>query len=288
MTDMSPISAANASGITAAIKRAGAATGAGVDFLMKMAARESNFDPAAKAKTSSASGLFQFIDQTWLGAVKSYGAKHGLGAYAADISQDAAGRFTVADSGRRADILNLRFNPGASSAMAGELANENKTYLEKRLGRAVGATELYAAHFLGPAGAAKLLGAGAGANAAELLPKAAAANHNVFFDGSRARSVGEVVNSIAHSMGIKGKENAFENVAPMTGDPIQPGAAANNNAPSSKAARSAVTDHARAPRIEFPLITRLAPQSLNALTLSVMELFDPTRIGEDSDKRKRF
>ena len=59
--------------VVSALKRASASTGAGFDFLMKMAVRESSLDPTAKAGTSSAAGLFQFIEQTWLGAVKQYG-----------------------------------------------------------------------------------------------------------------------------------------------------------------------------------------------------------------------
>ncbi|MEM9495532.1 MAG: transglycosylase SLT domain-containing protein [Pseudomonadota bacterium] len=188
--------------VTSALKTASRSTGVSYDFLKYMAQRESSMQPMAEAKTSSAAGLFQFIEQTWLGAVKNHGAKHGLGDYASDITQGAGGRFDVADPARRQEILNLRFDPKASAALAGELANDNKRTLEAKLGRDVSSNaELYAAHFLGAGGAAKLLKADAGASAAALLPKAAAANRPVFYDGARARSVGEVMASIARSMG---------------------------------------------------------------------------------------
>lgn len=187
--------------VTSALKRASASTGAQFDFLMKMAARESGFDPGAKAKTSSAAGLFQFIEQTWLATVKQYGAQHGLGDAASKITRQANGRYTVSDPQARDEILNLRFDANKASAMAGELANENQRALESRLGRAVSNADLYTAHFLGPSGAVKLLSAASTAKAADLLPKAAAANRPVFYDGARAKTVGEVVASIAKSMG---------------------------------------------------------------------------------------
>ncbi|GJL91477.1 transglycosylase SLT domain-containing protein [Hyphococcus sp.] len=187
--------------VQGAVKRASASTGAGFDFLMKMAARESGFDPNAQAKTSSAAGLFQFIEQTWFSTVKKYGAEHGLGAASNAISQNANGRYEVSDPAAREKILNMRFNAEAASAMAGELANENKSMLEGRLGRAASSADLYTAHFLGPAGAVKLLSAASTVKAADLLPQAAAANRNVFYDGARTKSVGEVVASIAKSMG---------------------------------------------------------------------------------------
>ena len=189
--------------VDVALKRASNRTGAGYEFLKKMAARESSLNPMAKASTSSAAGLFQFIEQTWLGAVKQYGAKHGLADFAKDITRGVDGRFDVANKTRRNEILNLRFDASASAALAGELANENKNYLERNLGRAAKGADLYTAHFLGPAGAVKLLGAASTAKAAELLPAAAKANKHVFYDGARAKTVGEVVASIAASMGGK-------------------------------------------------------------------------------------
>lgn len=195
------IAAAGQAPVMAAIKRAGEATGANFELLFNMARRESSLNPMAEAKTSSAAGLFQFIDQTWLAAVKKYGAKHGLEAAAADIAIGDNGKYAVADVARRKEILDLRFDPAKAAALAGELAQENRAGLERRLGRAVNNAELYAAHFLGVGGAAKLLTASPNAKAADVTPQAAAANRPVFYGASGPRTVAEVMGAINRSMG---------------------------------------------------------------------------------------
>jgi hypothetical protein len=48
------------------IKSAASATGASFEYLVSAAKMESNLDPTAQASTSSARGLYQFIEQTWL------------------------------------------------------------------------------------------------------------------------------------------------------------------------------------------------------------------------------
>src|SRR5438552_7143 len=48
-------------------------------YLMAQAAQESGFNSDAKAAASSATGLYQFIDSTWLDLVRQHGAQHGLG-----------------------------------------------------------------------------------------------------------------------------------------------------------------------------------------------------------------
>ena len=188
--------------VQGALKKASDATGVGFDYLYRVAVRESSLNPAATAKTSSAAGLFQFIEETWLGAVKQYGAKHGLAHLAADIEKGPSGRYQVADLARRREILDLRFDPEKAAALAGELARENRSALEGALGRTVDAAELYAAHFLGAGGAKKLLSAKAEDSAAALLPAAAAANRHVFYDGERARSVGEVIDGFRRTIGV--------------------------------------------------------------------------------------
>lgn len=257
--------------VISALKRASASTGAHFDYLVKTAARESSFDPSAKASTSSAAGLFQFIEQTWLGAVKQYGGQHGLAGYAADISRDAAGKFSVADNARREEILNLRFDPNASAAMAGELANANASYLENRIGRAASAADLYLAHFLGPAGAVKLLSAGAGAVAADLLPQAARANAPVFYDGIRGRTVGEVVQSVAQS--ISGKTTAG-----------QGSASAINNTYTDNKTIPAVSD-TRASSAPSRM-TRPPPSEFAMMALAALQALDPTRLGAERDEQR--
>lgn len=192
--------AALAGGVSGALKKAAQSTGVGFDYLYRVALRESSLDPMAQAKTSSAAGLFQFIEETWLSAVKKFGAAHGLSADAADI-EIAGGKPRVADAARKRQILDLRFDPEKAAALAAELARENRAALEKALGRAVDAAELYAAHFLGAGGAKKLLSANAKDSAAALLPGAAKANRAVFYDGAREKTVAEVIDNFRATIG---------------------------------------------------------------------------------------
>lgn len=181
-------------GVEAAIRRASNATGVDADFLIKTARRESAMNPAARARTSSAAGLFQFIEQTWLGTVKAHGSKHGYGQYADLIHRGSDGRWRVDGSARNV-VLDLRFDPQAASTMAAELTASNAAYLRGRTGREPGAGDLYAAHFLGPAGAAQLMEAmerRPGASAAAIFPAAASANRSIFYREGRAATVAEV------------------------------------------------------------------------------------------------
>src|SRR5258708_23905763 len=68
--------------IAGAIKQAASTTGTSFEYLLATAKMESNFNPKASASTSSARGLYQFIDQTWLGTVKEASARIGFGQYA--------------------------------------------------------------------------------------------------------------------------------------------------------------------------------------------------------------
>src|SRR6185503_19622508 len=83
--------------VSSAIQLASARTGVDFSYLFNQARIESGLNPNARARTSSATGLFQFIDQTWLGTVKQHGAEHGLGWAAQAIRRGADGRYYVAD-----------------------------------------------------------------------------------------------------------------------------------------------------------------------------------------------
>jgi hypothetical protein len=186
----------NRATVLAALSHAARATGTDFDYLLGTAMRESSLKPAAKSATSSATGLFQFVDQTWLGMIKNYGAKYGLGGYADAISQGADGRYRVADRADRSAILALRTNPDVSALMEGEYAQASRATLKDSLGREVCGGELYAAHFLGNDAACRLIrlsGSDPSANAAHAFPAAAGANWSVFHhaDGT-AKTVREV------------------------------------------------------------------------------------------------
>ena len=182
--------------IAAALQNASAQTGADFGYLLDTAMRESSLNCSAKSGTSTACGLFQFTQQTWLGTIKQSGAELGLGQYADQISQDANGRYVVADPAARKEILALRNDPNVSALMAGAYATASKDRLEAGLGRSVDSGELYIAHFLGAGGAVKLISSAEdtpNARADLLFPQAAAANRSIFYDASgQAKTVSEV------------------------------------------------------------------------------------------------
>jgi len=174
-----------------AIARAADATGVDFGYLLAQAKLESGLDPAARASTSSARGLYQFTGGTWLRTLDRHGADYGL-----DWASQAISDGAVRDPAMRQQLLALRNDPQISALMAGELANDNRDYLTGVLGRAPDSAELYMAHFLGPDGAGRFLTALASdpsQSAAALLPKAAAANRAIFFDAAGPRSVGAVM-----------------------------------------------------------------------------------------------
>ncbi len=167
--------------ITFSIHKASAKTGVNFAYLMEQAAAESSFDPEAQAKTSSAAGLYQFIERTWMNLVRDHGEEYGMGDYAKAI--DDKGR--VSDPALRKEILDLRFDPEKASAMAAELAAENKAFMERHIEGEIGSTELYFAHFMGAGKATAFLEAREEnplSYGADLFPKEARANRNVFYD----------------------------------------------------------------------------------------------------------
>ena len=202
---MTVVSAAALSGVEAAVRKAADVTGVDFDFLMRTAKRESGFDAGAHASTSSAAGLFQFVEQTWLATIKRHGAAHGYARYADLVVEGGDGRFHVpgGDEARRT-VMDLRYDSHCAALMAGELASDHAAYLRGRTGREPTGGELYAAHFLGPQGSARLIEAAQqtpAAVAADMFPEAAAANHGVFFHDGRALSVSEVYANLGHTGG---------------------------------------------------------------------------------------
>src|SRR5712664_3929441 len=182
--------------IAGAIKQADNTTGISFEYLLATAKMESNFNPKAAASTSSARGLYQFIDQTWLGTVKEAGAQLGYGKYADAITKSPSGSYSVSDPAARTAIMKLRDDPDAASSMAAVLTQSNSFQLTGKIGRRPTDGELYMAHFMGVGGAAKLIANAEDnpqASGARLFPNAAAANRSIFYDRQgRARSVSEV------------------------------------------------------------------------------------------------
>lgn len=182
--------------IQSAIAFASQKTGVDFSYLMGQAQLESGMRANARAGTSSASGLYQFIEQSWLKVVKQHGAEHGLDWAAGAISTSASGRMTVSDPALKRAILDLRDDPQTASLMAAEHASDNKTAIESSLGRDATGTDLYMAHFLGLGGARSFLRTMArspNSSGAALFPAAARANHAIFYSSSgQPRSLSQI------------------------------------------------------------------------------------------------
>ncbi|WP_293904322.1 transglycosylase SLT domain-containing protein [Phenylobacterium sp.] len=210
--------------VEAAIERASKATGVDFGFLMKTAGRESGMNPVAKAGSSSAAGLFQFVEQTWLSTLKQHGSKYGYARYAELINKGSDGRYHVDGAEAKRAVMDLRLDPHAASLMAGELASQSAAYLKGRVGRDPTAGELYAAHFLGPQGSARLIEAvqtRPGVSAASLFPDAAHANKSIFYRDGRAATVGEVYANLTKTGGGQQGVETAPAVDPQDGGFIQ-------------------------------------------------------------------
>lgn len=179
-----------------------AAGKAGVDpkLLLAIAKKESQLDPSANSRKSSAQGLFQFTNATWMRMVRLHGEKHGLKDLAEAIAIDSRGRVVVTDRSKRAAILKLRNNPKLASAMAADMLLDNKERVERRIGRGMTAAEIYITHFLGARQSVRFLRAydrNPDIRADRLVPVAAESNSSIFFNEERALSVGEVRERLA-------------------------------------------------------------------------------------------
>jgi hypothetical protein len=174
---------------------AGDRNGVDFDYLLQTAMRESSLNPQAKAQTSSAVGLFQFLESTWLQVLKQEGPRLGYGDIAADITRTADGDYVVADPQRKAEILKLREDPQMAADLAAAFTKSNGDYLRSRFGRSPSAGELYIAHFLGAQGAERMFNAGLedpDQIAADLFPKQAAANRAIFYADGQPRTIRDV------------------------------------------------------------------------------------------------
>ncbi|MCW3846908.1 lytic transglycosylase domain-containing protein [Sphingomonas sp. LB-2] len=214
-------SVANTGNIHSAIAVASQRTGVDFNYLLGQAQVESGMRTDARATTSSATGLFQFVDQSWLGVVKQHGAEHGMGWAADAITQTPGGRYVVRDPAMRRQILDLRKDPTAASLMAAEHASDNKDALENSLGRPANGTDLYMAHFLGLGGARTFLSRMASnpnQSGAALFPAAARANHNIFYNANgQPRSLSEIYGRFGDKLDQGAAANGATGLASLGG-----------------------------------------------------------------------
>jgi hypothetical protein len=220
---------AAARAVLPALAEASRRTGVAFEALFSTARLESGFNPDARARTSSAMGLFQFIDSTWLNTVSRHGARHGL----TPASRDEA--------------LNLRRDPLAASLMAASHMADNARHLQAQLGRPADTVDLYLAHFLGAGGAVRFLerlSAAPDSAASELLPDAARANRSIFFAGGSPRSLREVHDLFARRLGAAGPPDAAVLGGALRSAAVNDGAAGSDGAAGDGGARNSRTQSA--------------------------------------------
>lgn len=271
------VTAAAKTSLQSAIALASQKTGVDFSYLMGQAQIESGMRADAKAGTSSASGLYQFIDQSWLRVMKRHGAEHGMSWAADSITQSSSGRMTVSDPATRRAILALRNDPQAASLMAAEHASDNKDAIESSLGRDATGTDLYMAHFLGLGGAKSFLSSMAAdpdKTAASLFPAAARANRNVFYaSNGQPRSLEQVYSRFAAKLdkgaGVAGGSGPFGAVQmasaamEIDGATVIPGAN-EDNTQSASAWAKATLDQINGSRDERQMASVLRPTPNNA------------------------
>ncbi|MCF4098717.1 hypothetical protein [Maritalea mediterranea] len=180
--------------LTRALTRAGDKNGVDFGYLLQTAMRESSLDPEAKAATSSAVGLFQFLEGTWLEVIKEEGPKLGYGDLANKIRRSDRG-YEVINPQEKSRILALREDPEMAADLAAAFTRRNGDYLKDKFGRMPSPGELYIAHFLGAGGAEKLFELGLeqpNAIAADHFGPQARANRSIFYKGDQPRTIKEV------------------------------------------------------------------------------------------------
>ena len=154
-------------------------------YLQKVAQVESGGNANAKAKSSTASGLFQFTEGTWQETTKAMGKNYSL--------ED-------------------RFDPQKSAEVAAYFTQKQKAQVEKGTGRDATDADLYMAHFLGAGGATKFLKAmdkNPNAPATEGAdPKQIEANKSIFYEKGgegKLRTLQEVYDLMARKIDKAGE-----------------------------------------------------------------------------------
>ncbi len=208
--------------LATALTAAGDRSGVDFGYLLQTAMRESSLNPQARASTSSAVGLFQFLEGTWLQVMKTQGPRLGYQAHADQIEVTASGDYVVRDPARREQILKLRENPQIAADLAAAFTRTNGEYLRSVFGRSPSPGELYIAHFLGAQGAEKMFKAGLqnpDQVAIGLFPRQAAANRAIFYDNSgQPRTIRQVYQVLVNKHEGGGSSFAAQQIAGQGGN----------------------------------------------------------------------
>jgi len=167
------------------INGAGKMVGVDSNLMATMVAAESGFNPGVKAGSSSASGLMQFISDTWKAMVKKYGPKYGIPPGTSP------------------------FDAKANLLMGAEYIKENIQSMQKYLKRKVTDTDVYMGHFMGTGGAKQFLTADPSTIGATMFPAAAAANPTIYYDKGRPKTLAEIYEHFSWLLKKRSKDNGI-------------------------------------------------------------------------------
>ena len=172
-------------------------------LLLSIALTESSFNSKARNHHSSARGLLQFTNVTWLTVIRDFGARHGFAQYAASITTDRDGHLTVKKPRIRRAILALRDDPVLETLMTAERLQQERGSFEARLGRPARAADLYFLHLLGPAGAVHFLSElseNSNASSVETVGSVAVPNAGLFIKNGEPMSVSQAYANIQRTL----------------------------------------------------------------------------------------
>lgn len=224
-------------GLKDTIVNAAKVVGIDPNIMLTTAAIESDFNPNAKAPVGSASGLMQFISDTWKGTIAKHGAKYGY------------------------DQSTSPFDAKASALMGAHYVKDSLSHLSKSYKGAIGSVEAYLVHFMGPAGAAKFLRAmqeNPGQYGSQLMPKEAAANPKIYFGDRGPRTLGEMYQWFYNKVRSKAARYGISLPASSGVDTsekskyVMPGAGQNTGVVSEASKPTASTSAYTAPTDEVP------------------------------------
>jgi hypothetical protein len=180
-------------------------------LLLAIAAKESGFNPEARNRHSTARGLLQFTNATWLTVVRDFGPRYGLSRYAQAIETDRDGNLRVSKPRLRRAILALRDNPRLQAIMTAERLEQGRPTLELHLGRSARAADLYFLHLLGPTGATHFLtelNEHPDASSLTVVGGAAKANAGLFVRDGRPLTVAEAYASVQATLDEQASRHA--------------------------------------------------------------------------------
>jgi hypothetical protein len=117
---------------------------------------ETGFGKNLKAPNSTASGLGQFLETSFLELVRNHGDRLGLGDLSSLIGQGKTASAMVPNETLRKNLLNLRFNHEVMTRAVITSMENHRDALAPILGREPSGGELYTAHFAGLTGAKRI------------------------------------------------------------------------------------------------------------------------------------